>query len=253
MVGNTIWLATNEGRVYRSLDRGATWTVSATPTAPDPRGLAFRDAQNGLLAFPDGSGTNHLLYRTSDGGLSWTPLPYAGPLHGLSLSAVPGTSQYVSVGGNLGNNDQGSSYTRDNGQTWVALENTLSHAPLEFLSATVGWSGGFTPTAAGLRGNGVNKFTSQVLSTRPAEETLQADLVVAPNPTDDGYTTLRTTRAFSAPTQVRVLDLAGRLVAQHSWSGTAPLALNLSTQRAGLYVVEVVGATGTARQKVQVR
>ncbi|WP_084708589.1 YCF48-related protein [Hymenobacter norwichensis] len=252
VVGNTIWLATTKGRVYRSTDRGATWTVSATPTGQDPTGLAFRDAQNGLMSFLDDNGTNHLLYRTTDGGATWTPVTYAGPLHGNSLSAVPGTNQYVSVGGNLGNNDQGSSYTSNNGQTWVALESTLSHAPVEFLSSTVGWSGGFAPSLIGLRGDGVNKFTSQVLSARGTKAALQAGLTLAPNPTENGQTILRTARVFSAPAQVRVFDATGRVVAQHTWPGTNPLALDLSTHRAGLYVVEVTSPTGSIQQKVQV-
>lgn len=254
VVGNTIWLPTDAGRVYRSADRGATWTVTATPTGLDPTGLAFRDAQNGLMSFLDDAGTDHLLYRTTDGGASWTPVTYSGPLHGISLSAVPGTSNYVSVGGNVGNDDQGSSYTRDNGQTWVALENTLNHAPLEFVSPTVGWSGGFTIGLTGLRGNGVNKFTSQVLSTRAVDATLQAGLAMAPNPTENGHTTLRTARAFRAPAQVRVLDVTGRLVRQlPAWLGTAPLELDLSHEKAGLYVVEVATTTGIAHQKVQVQ
>jgi photosystem II stability/assembly factor-like uncharacterized protein len=253
VVGNTIWIATNEGRVYRSTDRGATWSVSTTPTGQDPTGLAFRDAQNGLMSFLDDGGTNHSIYRTTDGGVTWTSVTYTGPLHGISLSAVPGTNQYVSVGGNLGNGDQGSSYSRDNGQTWVALESTLSHAPVEFLSPTVGWSGGFALTLIGLRGNGVNKFTSQVLSSRSTDAALQASLTLAPNPAESGLTTLRTVRAFSTSAQVSVFDVTGRVVARHTWSGTAPLTLNLSAQPAGLYVVEVASATGAARQKVQVR
>jgi photosystem II stability/assembly factor-like uncharacterized protein len=252
VVGNTIWFLTDAGRVFRSTDRGQSWTVSSLPTRVESTGLAFRDAQNGLLVSLDENGTNHTLFRTTDGGQTWSQAAYSGPLHGIGLSAVPGTNQYVSTGSDIGNGDQGSSYSRDNGQTWVALENSVNHFYTTFISPTSGWSTGVRPTGPTALGDGVNKFTSSVLGTRAAETAAQAGWQLAPNPADHGQTTLRATKAFGAA-QVQVRDVTGRLVREYAWTGGTPLNLDLSQAGAGLYVVEVSTAAGRSHQKVQVR
>jgi photosystem II stability/assembly factor-like uncharacterized protein len=252
VLGSNIWFATSQGRVFHSADMGQTWTV-ATVAANllDPTALAFRDAQNGLLTVIDESGTNHELFRTTDGGATWAPLSYTGPLHGFALSPVPGTSQFVSTGADIGNGDQGSSVSRDNGQTWVSLENTVDHLAVEFLSPQVGWSTGIQASGTQLSSVG-NRFTGNALATR-TDAALQAGLTVSPNPAMGGRFTLQTARATGIAATVRVLDTTGRLVQQHAWNTAAPLALDLAQAPAGLYVLEVQGSSGTARQKVVVQ
>lgn len=252
-VGNHIWFATVVGRVYHSPDKGLSWTVAAVGNGlTSATSLVFRDAQNGLLCSLDDTGTSHELYRTTDSGATWASIAYNGPLHGLGLSTVPGSNLYVSTGSDIGNGDQGSSYSRDNGQTWVSLETTLNHITTEFVSPAVGWSTSFNTTTGQLVG-GANRFSGTLLATRP-DAALQASLSVAPNPALGGLFTLQAARPNgSSPATVRILDVAGRLVQQRTWAGTAPLALDLSQEPAGLYVLEVQAASGNARQKVVVQ
>jgi photosystem II stability/assembly factor-like uncharacterized protein len=251
--GNTIWFLTSQGRVFRSRDKGLTWTATAVASnLTDPTSIAFRDAQNGLVSVLDESSTNHQLYQTTNGGTNWTSVAYTGPLHGGGLSAVPGTTEFVSTGADLDNGDQGSSFTRDNGQTWISLENTRNHLGVEFVSATVGWSGGFAFGSGTQLTGGVNRYAGTALATR-TDAALQASLSVSPNPATGGRFMLQTSRNTSSASTVRVLDVAGRLVQQQAWNGSTALALDLSTEPAGLYVLEVQGASGTARQKVVVQ
>lgn len=248
VLGNSLWFATSTGRVFRSVNKGQTWAVAQAPGASvgnSTASLAFRDAQNGLFSVLSRRSTAHLLYATADGGATWTTVTYTGPLHGVGLSAVPGTTQYVSTGADLNNGDAGSSYSRDNGRTWVSIENQIDHLTTEFVSPTAGWSARLT-SATGL---GANKFTSRVLGTR-TDAALQAGLQLYPNPTADGRATLRVARPLGSPAQVRVLDATGRLLSQQSWDGAAPLPLDLSRAAAGLYLLEVEGASGVARQKL---
>jgi photosystem II stability/assembly factor-like uncharacterized protein len=78
-----VWFATggaNTARVFRSSDRGTTWSVSETPMHPANASsgifsLAFRDAQSGIAvggdyANPGNSPTPNILL-TSDGGKTW--------------------------------------------------------------------------------------------------------------------------------------------------------------------------------------
>jgi len=249
VVGSTIWFATTAGRVFRSTDKGLTWTAALVNANVELTNVLFRDAQNGLAMMLDDSGTNHQLFRSSDGGTTWTSVAYTGPLHGAAISGVPGTSQYVSVGANLGNGDQGSSYSRDNGQTWVAIDNTLNHLSVEFVSSTIGWSGGFRPTGTQFNG-GALRYSGTALATR-TDVALQAGLQVAPNPAVGGRFTVQATSGH--PTSMRVVDATGRVVHQQSWPSAAALPLDLSREPAGLYVLEVQAPTGTARQKVVVQ
>ncbi|GAB3672833.1 hypothetical protein GCM10027594_35180 [Hymenobacter agri] len=50
-----------------------------------------------------------------------------------------------------------------------------------------------------------------------------------------------------------MLDATGRLVRQLPWTASPELQLDLSHEPAGLYLLEVDAASGTARQKVVVQ
>jgi len=64
---------TGPGKVYRTLDRGATWQ-DVSPTGPPT--LQFRDIEafdaNHAVALSAGTGPDSSIYRTADGGATWT-------------------------------------------------------------------------------------------------------------------------------------------------------------------------------------
>jgi photosystem II stability/assembly factor-like uncharacterized protein len=75
---NTAWVSgyipsTGPGKVFRTLDRGATWQ-DVSPSGPAT--LQFRDIEafdaNHAVALSSGTGPDSLIYRTADGGLTWT-------------------------------------------------------------------------------------------------------------------------------------------------------------------------------------
>lgn len=93
------WMVTSGGEVFRSTDKGLTWLQVLDPFAgsetPDVSGVHFLDAQNGWLVSSYG-GTQSSLYRTTDGGSTWSPVPEVS----RSLSSVSfGDQQHgVAVG-----------------------------------------------------------------------------------------------------------------------------------------------------------
>ncbi|SHI72306.1 Por secretion system C-terminal sorting domain-containing protein [Hymenobacter daecheongensis DSM 21074] len=255
VVGNSVWCLTSEGRVLKSANKGLTWTISDAGLGLSGQSVAFRDANNGLaIGLDDTGGANHQLARSTDGGTTWQMLPYTGPLHPMALDNVPGTSQFLSVGADLsslgGNNDAGSSYSRDNGQTWVNIENTRSHVALDVASPTVAWSGAFAPaTGTGL---GAYKLTSTVLGSRQ-DVALQRGLSVFPNPSADGRFTVKLA-SLSTDAQLTVFDALGRPVFSRAAKAATPaLTLDLGQQAAGIYTLQVKTEGGAAQQKLVIQ
>jgi hypothetical protein len=249
--GNAIWFGTLSGRVYRSTDKGLTWSVSDANLADGIAALSFRDAQNGLASSLDNDGLP-LLKRTTDAGATWSTVNFTGPYIGLGLDNVPGTQQYIATGFDLsGTGLTGSSYSRDNGQTWVALESTLSNLLVDAVSPTAIWTGAVdVNTGAGL---GMRRLTSTVLSSRGASPE-QAGFQVYPNPSNDGHFVI-TSQQVRNGVQVQVTDALGRTVAQRTWQGSAatPLTFDLGKYKTGVYTLQLTSEAGVSRQKVVVQ
>ncbi len=78
---NTIWFATNQGRVFRSQNGGVNWEAFTTPLGSSLAGIAFSDANNGVVTTGYGLTTMARMAITTDGGVTWAELanqPYAG-------------------------------------------------------------------------------------------------------------------------------------------------------------------------------
>jgi photosystem II stability/assembly factor-like uncharacterized protein len=124
--GRTIWFATGGGhhaRVWKSADRGTTWTVAQTPLPASASaglfGIAMQDARTGLAAggdyrLPADSSAN--LLRTTDGGATWTVAGRTTPLGVRWGITSAGRGVFVATA------PTGSGITRDGGATWSVLE-----------------------------------------------------------------------------------------------------------------------------------
>jgi esterase/lipase superfamily enzyme/photosystem II stability/assembly factor-like uncharacterized protein len=131
-------------RVFRTTDRGRTWSVSNTPvpTGSPSCGLfaaAFTDARHGVVVGGDYTQKLPLAptaARTEDGGATWLPLPEGPRGFHSAVVAVPG-AEGVLVSLGLG----GSAWSSDHGATWQALDTTPFNA-VAFADPTHGWAVG---------------------------------------------------------------------------------------------------------------
>ena len=134
-------------RVYRTVDRGRTWTVHDTPirAATSSAGIfsiAFRDARNGVIAGGDYQqptlrGRN--LARTSDGGRTWTLVDSAASPAGYrsAVAYVPGKAARVLVAVGL----SGTDLSRNGGGSWASID-TVAYNSVAFATPSRGWAVG---------------------------------------------------------------------------------------------------------------
>jgi hypothetical protein len=142
VVGDTVWFGTDLGRVYKSIDKGLHWTVAQTTLSAYIK-PAFKDANNGLVIDLNAAAAAELA-ETSDGGTTWTTIPFSGPCYDNDLCYVPETTNmYISVGGASGMS--GASYSLDGGHTWTDYEDVLGIQllALGFTTGKIGWAGSF--------------------------------------------------------------------------------------------------------------
>jgi photosystem II stability/assembly factor-like uncharacterized protein len=247
--GNTIWIGTDNGRLLRSTDKGATWTAITTPvadfggatTTTSVADFTFRDDNNGIIMRQNYDATpayvDYTLFRTTDGGATWTDITDVNQIVYHSGIAYAGNVLYSN--GSSANNF-GTSFSTDDGATWNEVD-VLSHTCLEFLSESVGFSGGFaSSTTAG----GIYKLVPAAASTN----TFASDkFTVSPNPVTDVLRINNTSNInFTA---VQVTDINGRVVKSLTVNNITSSQINVSDLNAGIYFLNITSDAGKAVKK----
>jgi hypothetical protein len=148
VVGDTVIFGTNKGNVYISNDRGEHWVASysgadAGGTNGGVNEIAFKDATHGLVGHDPDSGDLDL-FRTDNGGTTWTPVTHSGTAYSYSMTYLPGTEDmYISTGANQ--NLCGASYSLDGGVTWVDYSEMSGTQMManDFVENHLGWAGAY--------------------------------------------------------------------------------------------------------------
>lgn len=142
-----VYAGTNGGRIFKSTDGGATWTQASTGL-PRERAIVSlaihprtpRIVYAGLFNYSSLPGAG--IYRSGNGGASWTPavtgltnqevweLAFGSPGSGL-----PGTPLYAGTGGET---SPGGVFRSDDGQTWRRVVGGLSALPVRDVVAEPG-------------------------------------------------------------------------------------------------------------------
>ena len=162
-IGDTFWTVSSSGRIWKSLDKGLHWNAIETEqTSIEFSNLKMRDALHGLW------GVHGELYRTDDGGVTWEEVEYSGTWFTNDLAYVPGTlSTYVSTGaqdfpGYAPSNSLhgiGSSYSTDDGNTWITIDTAVEHISLAMVNEYTGFTGGVNTNASA----GIFRFNGSAL------------------------------------------------------------------------------------------
>lgn len=232
VIGSTIWFGTSKGRVYKSTNMGAAWTVTTTGLTNVSR-LAFKDANNGIAT--DGT----ILVKTTNGGVSWSPLAFTGNLYETGLAFVPGTAgTYISTGSKAsGAAANGSSYSLNDGATWINID-AVGHSSVAFLNSTTGWSGGIntSSTVAGMfKWNG--SFTAGI-KTKDYSKGIQ--IIAYPNPFRNQITFEVKSEAINlGKLSIEIIDVLGKSVFKQTDLVGTRLIIERENLESGVYFYKV--------------
>lgn len=247
--GETIWFSTFNfntftwARAFRSTDRGLSWTASEA-LAGD---LSFADSLHGVGS--EYGDPSYLLRYTADGGTTWTDLPPMEPGLISSLVLIPESYYLLAVVRN--NNLSGPFRTlisTDLGTSWTEIGTDELAGNAKFSSPSLGYAGEWQPSDHPTR---MYKYAGNPLTGLFSGKTLQAQLVVAPNPTADRLSVFIDT---DQPANYTLLlnDAAGRLITRQHLDKAAlgQTEFDLSTLPAGVYTLTVSSEKGYATKRV---
>lgn len=245
VVGDNIWLGTDLGRLLYSPNRGGSWQAFQTQvvdfggvTVTDfTADMAFKDANNGLIV-EDQAGVG-ILYSTADKGATTSIITPNGAFYPNNIAYVPGTANtYVTSGFS-----DGSSYSNDGGLNWTEIASDPEtpgkyYGSLQFLSPTVGFSGGASQAAIG----GLNLPSFSVLSGSVNLAVAEANanklkLSVFPNPVSE----VLNLKSDKEITGVTVIDLSGKIIKREKGASQ----INVSNLAKGTYVVQAAYKNGS--------
>ena len=252
---NDIWFGTNKNRVLHSSDGGLTWTASNTMTSSigavlGVNDIAFTDANNGLAAVyfgPTGSGTL-TLWRTTNGGATWTQVPSVDPNFGKNdFCAIPGTSWYASVGAGTGN--QIISYSTDHGTTWNSWGGSnIQYLMIDFVNNNTGWAGSFS-SQTNIGQEGMFKYSGLPLGVQN-NASIPMAVSLYPNPST-GVFTINMPPAKDGAV-ITVFDVLGKQVYSENVKTASfeSYTLNLQHLGKGIYSINIAKGNEMSTQKV---
>ncbi|MBA4316787.1 MAG: hypothetical protein C0412_00145 [Flavobacterium sp.] len=226
--GNTIWFGTDLGRIFKSTDKGLTWTAHQSPSADfSSDKFSFSDTSKGLLSI---HAIPKLLYSTLDGGENWSPVTTS--LINTDIAYIPGTSTVIATNWN---DPYSSSYSLDDGATWTQID-AIPHGIAVFLNSSFGFSGGFNTNATT---GGIFKFSGIPLKAPSFD--LKNQITAYPNPTNG---ILNINSENSLIKEASIFDLLGRQVYKPKFSVLNNVTLDLHSLQTGAYILKVTSDSG---------
>ncbi|HNS18748.1 MAG TPA: C10 family peptidase [Bacteroidales bacterium] len=252
-INDTLWFGTSCGRIFKSTDKGYTWTVTQVyETVLDFLIPVFRNSSHGLVF----NTTGHLkLYETFDGGESWEAVDYTGPLYQTNLAYVPGTvNTWISTGGMSKFRKCGASYSTDGGHTWTAFTGTegIDFRNMAWVNPRCGWAGGHNSSATE---GGIFKFNGNLgtpYGTNDHDISINP-FTVYPNPFGNSAT-IEFELPHSADVEITIFNLLGEQVdamtTKHYPRGKHQVTWNASYLPDGIYFIQMKAGEAKVTGKV---
>lgn len=241
-VGNNIFFYTGKGRIYKSVDKGLTWSIAFTGSTyglTDFGGttvngdMAWSDSNRGIVLKKNYSGTTPTaitFYRTTDGGATWstvTPTGITAANNINDIAYVPNTNILLAT-----SSAGGSWKSVDNGSTWTTIDSNIQHLSVRCSDVNTCYSGGFNTSATS---GGMFK-SAQSLGTSDINQ-IKNVISVYPNPTK-GEINIKSDQKIK---NSYILDLSGKTISD-SFSEKS----DISSLPNGVYLLKVEYKDGSS-------
>lgn len=252
-IGDYMWFGTNNSKIYRSSDRGQTWTSYATPSK-NSMDINFRDEMVGVTRFAKqvDVGTDTLAL-TMDGGMTWSLISTIAAPYGSLTFERGGKRLWYFMGGNA-------FVSMDLGATW-----SVQAAPVSFnyINDATEWNDGFV-TSIFAAGYEIFRFTDEFMVLgvdRIQDAAPQTPMLypLYPNPVAsgrDGNVVAQLQLPSSAAVVLAVYDMAGQKVREvlNATLGAGTHSANVSTAGlpAGNYLLRLTTPVSSSVQKLVV-
>lgn len=152
VIGDQVWFGTSLGRVFRSNDRGKSWSAHSTPlTEGSINSIAFKDGLQGIALSSlnvNGYPAPNQAFRTINGGKSWIRCPVPPSPATAQIEFVPGSKGAYVLHGPGYLPDEGTWVSVDNGNHWKSVGHARVDC-IQFVSPSVGWAGGVRNDVSG--------------------------------------------------------------------------------------------------------
>ncbi len=186
------------------------------------------------------------VFKTSDGGATWTPLATPAPLPGF-ITYVPGTtSTYFLCSAFF--TPVGSAYTQDGGTSWTIVDD-VDHLPAIFVNPTTGWSGSHSLPV-------IYKWAGPALAVESSPQLPQEVMLSQnyPNPFNP-QTTIKFALSEAARVKIEVFNVLGQPVATildaHKSAGYHEVTFDAQGLESGIYFYRIeVGQDFTNSKKM---
>lgn len=146
VVGDTLWVGTNLGRVVRLTNYGASYEMIYTGFPYYILSISFADHLRGILYYYDFNTNESGLLHTVDGGTTWELTPTKpNTARAYSVAFVPGTSgTFITISNYIFFAEAAAEYfwTTDFGNTWVRggdIKDAQTNC-IQFSNPTLGWA-----------------------------------------------------------------------------------------------------------------
>lgn len=246
---NSLWFGTNKGRIFKSDDQGAHWTVFQSPIYDFDQSetggrFAFKNSNDGLLTTRNGN-----LWETHNGGQTWNLLTSGmnnDRCYNYGIEYVPNTNNAYFGWGEIYNTAQrSSSYTLDGGNSWQNLTDEIPNVEItvnpKFLSGSVGYCIGYVYDGSGVTQK-VYKLTDPLnrlngaLATTPFEKDKTE---ISPNPTQGLVRVLG-----NNINAISLIDLSGKTIKSLSYIPTDKIDLDITSLENGMYLIKIYDTSG---------
>ncbi len=230
---NTIWFSTTKGRVYKSTDKGYTWTVSSTGLNTYTN-VIFKDDNVG---FALRESSPYTIKKTTNGGTSWTTVyPSGYYVKSPNLDYVPGTpSTWVDVSGGPG---KGSSYSINDCSSFLNIDTgSVQYTCVKFYDMNTGWAGGFNTDASD---GGIYKWDTSMLVLALKEISAPEKIKIYPNPTNS-IVNIELDAAAKGKACITLYNIFGEKLFSKDYNLDAStwLQMDMSDNSTGIYLLTI--------------